>query len=438
MNMKNHSIASIAALMFTSLLLFCGCEEGTKTPVTPEEDTPTNFFIYEGYEFVINSVVRFDKGDNSVELWLSPVAGLSTIAEIESLGDYVVLCTHQSYLGSRDRFSGTTSKNSFIRFTDKEYAYGSKGTAYIEAAIDGQDITLSFLAENLYAKSAEPKPALAIEGAYSGPFTTDTEKELVNEWEYGKNRRPLYSATYYTREDGGDSAVTLYGENGKEQISIILTPDNIDKNFIFSASDKIKGVKLTYSGGADFDLTGAAGTIRTKLIDKKTIEAYINVSRGDITLQVQYQGEYNNKVIKTNRYIYDYEGSSSYEGNHEIVKLMVDTGTHYSSFYFSPAKGYNMQSANSTHMPILKIPNNIINVGMKKFVDLDDGWDFAFDLMQVWPDNGDEYKTHAADTDWIIVTHKDGIYEIEFVLNGVATGMPATKIDVHFKGKASE
>ena len=86
-------------------------------------------------------------------------------------------------------------------------------------------------------------------------------------------------------------------------------------------------------------------------------------------------------------------------------------------------------------MPILTIPSSIINSGKKAFTEFTD-WKFEFVEMQVWPFENDEYKPHPASTDWIQVNNTDNVYEVEFVLSGVATGMPACTIDVYYKGEA--
>ena len=98
----------ISFTFMTSLLLMMGsCEKPDSNKPEPEERK--NFFTFETYSFDINSVVKYDKGDNAIELWLSPESGLTTTSQIEKSGDYVVLNTHASYLGSRDRFNAQAS-----------------------------------------------------------------------------------------------------------------------------------------------------------------------------------------------------------------------------------------------------------------------------------------------------------------------------------------
>ena len=191
--MRNTHFALAASIFMTSLFLLAGCTEPDDTTPVVSEDESTCYFIYDGYRFDINSAVKYEKGDNAVEIWLSPLSGLTTSAAIQEAGDYVVLNTHVTYLGKRDRFEGTTSKNSYIRFTDLEFAYGNKGTAYIEADITDGELTLNFMAEVLQTKFS-PTPAVMLKGEYKGSFVTETESEYSNEWGFDRERTGLSSA----------------------------------------------------------------------------------------------------------------------------------------------------------------------------------------------------------------------------------------------------
>ena len=436
--MRNTHLALAASIFMTSLFLLAGCTEpDDTTPVTPEEES-TCYFIYDGYHFDINSAVRYEKGDNSVEIWLSPLSGLTTSEAIQNAGDYVVLNTHVTYLGKRDRFEGATSKNSYLKFTDLEFAYGDKGTAYIEADIIDGELILNFLAEVLRTKDS-PVPAIMLKGEYKGTFVTETESRYSNEWGFDRERTGLSSAVYTTREDGGYSSVTMIDENGNEAVTILMSPENIkNKSFTFTATDKVDGLRLEYLGGADFDLDDASGTIMTKITEDGNLEASVDVLKNGKQLRAQYSGAYVKETVKTNRYIYDYKcnGSfedNSYEGKHDILKFMI-SGEERISFYFSPTEGYTVGSVNSTHMPILTVPASVINDGKKLFKDIA-GWEFAFDMMQVWP-YADEFRPHPADTDWIEINHDGDTYEIEFILSGNASGMDSSSIDVYYKGEA--
>lgn len=431
--MRNTRFALSVSVFMTSLFLLAGCTEPDgNTPAAPEEE-PTCYFIYDGYHFDINSAVKYEKGDNSVEIWLSPLSGLTTSEAIHDAGDYVVLNTHVTYLGKRDRFEGATSKNSYMRFTDLEFAYGDKGMAYIEADITDGELTLNFLAEMLHTKES-PVPVIMLKGEYKGAFVTETESRYSNEWGFDRERARLSSAVYTTREDGGYSSVSMLDENGNEAVAILLSPENINKSFTFTASDKVDGLRVAYLGGADFGIDDASGTIMTKITGDGNLEASVDLLKNGKQLRAHYSGAYSEETVKTNRYVYDYEGNSSYEGRHEIIKLMVKPGAEITSFYFSPSADYKIEGSNYTQMPVLTVQSSIINQGKKSFTEIT-GWEFAFDLMQVWP-YADEYKPHPADTDWIEINHEGDTYEIEFVLSSNATGMQGSSIDVYFKGEA--
>jgi hypothetical protein len=113
---------------------------------------------------------------------------------------------------------------------------------------------------------------------------------------------------------------------------------------------------------------------------------------------------------------------------------MVEDKGGVLKLFFSPSEGYNIAGANSTHMPILTLPSSVINAGKKTFNELTD-WEFAYDVMQVWP-FVDEYRPHPAETDWIEVNRDGNVYEIEFVLTSQGTGSQTSTIDVYYKGEA--
>lgn len=410
-------------------LLILSCDKPT---AEPEPENPTNYFVYEGYSFDINSVVKYDKGDNTVELWLSSEIGLTTISAIEKAGDYVILNTSKEYLGKRDRFNAGSSKGSFIRFgQNKEFAYGNNGTAYIEIAIDGEQVILSFLAQNLYTK-AEQTIKAAIKGSYEGSFVTEVEMPYENAWGLDRSRNALTSARYTTYENGNDAKITLYGENNDEAIKLILSPSLIGRQIYLPASGSLA---LTYDRGLNFNLDNASGSIKTSF-SESIIEVSVDITDGKKRIRASYDGAYESDLVKENRYKYEYEGESPYEGRHEIVKLMVENKGGQCKLFFSPSDGYSMSTANYTHMPILKVPTEIINAGKKSFMELEN-WEFAFDLMQVWPYN-DEYQPHPAKTDWIEINQSGNTYEVEFILSSIATGMPYSSMDVYFNGPASK
>lgn len=431
MRIKAHALSVI---MTVALIVLSGACQKTESPQQEPEER-TNFFTFEGHSLDINSVVQYDKNDHSVELWLSPDVGLNTIAEIKEAGDYVVLNTNASYIGGRDRFSAQSSKDSYIRFNeDLQFSYGNSGVAYIEVSKDNDLITISFLAQKLYSKAVDKADQSAqIQGSYTGKFVTEKEKPYINEWGLNRNHNTISNAvlTMYETDDA-DWNITLLNEDGSEGIMITFPHDKLNQEIQVGSGNAANGVKLYYNGGVDYSLKGASGWIKIMLTSDEQIDISISLLNDGQQLRAEYKGEFSTKLMKQNRYIYSYEGSSSYEGRHDIVNLMVENmGTH-TRFYFSPSEGYSIGNANYTHMPILTVPKSIINEGKFLFMDLRD-WTFEFDLMQVYPYE-DEYRPHPSAEDYVIINHKNGEYEIDMILNGVATSMNASHIDLYYKG----
>ena len=427
--MKLISFAKVAAAAIFGTMLISGCEKPDNGPIS--EAPRTNFFIYNGYSFDINSAVHYDKGDNTVEIWLSPISGLTTSKEIKAGGDYVVFNTHKVFLNDRDRFTAQQSKDSYICFCDQKFAYGNAGTAYIEAQMRNDSLILNFLAEKLYTK-ADVKALSMLSGEYRGTFIVEKDQPYANDWGFDREHAAIAKAVVTTREDGGNSTITLFEANGKEGIRIELPHNSIGKEFLITSSDYPEDIKL-YAGGSRFALKGAAGTIKTTAKETEVIVS-ISLVKDGRQLRAEYSGSYDSKTVKTNRFIYEYGGDSSYEGNHEIVELLVSENGDRLKIGFSPSDGYSFPTANSTHMPILTIPASVVNAGKKTFNELT-GWEFAYDLMQSWPYE-DEYRPHPAETDWIYINREGNVYEIEFVLTSQGTGSYTSIIDVYYKGEA--
>ena len=431
--MKLLSFAKVAAAAILGTILISGCEKPDNGPIS--EAPRTNYFVYDGYSFDINSAVQYDKGDNSVEVWLSPISGLTTSKEIKAGGDYVVFNTHKSFLGDRDRFTNQTSKESYICFGEQKFSYGDEGTAYIEVTMTNDSLKVNFLAEVLQTKNS-PVPAAMLSGSFAGTYTVEKDKPYENDWGFDREHAAIAKATLTTREDGGNSSITLFEADGSEGIRIELPHSSISKELLIKASEYPEDIKL-YTARSRFDLKGAAGTIKTS-VNEDAATVSISLVKDGRTLRAEYSGAYEKETVKLNRYIYDdgYEGKSPYEGNHEIVKLMVEDKGDVLKLFFSPSEGYNIAGANSTHMPILTLSSSVINAGSKKaFNELTD-WEFAYDVMQVWPFVDDEYRPHPAETDWIEVKLDGNVYEIEFVLTSQGTGSQTSTIDVYYKGEA--
>lgn len=428
--MKLTSFAKTATMVILGITLASGCVKPDENP-TGTEEPRTNFFIYDGYSFDIKSAVQYDKGDNSVEVWLSPISGLTTSKEIKDGGDYVVFNTHKSFLGDRDRFNAQSSKDSYICFCEQKFAAGDQGAAYIEAQMRNDSLLVTFLAEKLYTK-VENKPVSMLSGEYKGTYVVEKEQPYANDWGFDREHSAIARATVTTREDGEDSSITLFEADGSEGIRIELPHNNIGKEYLITSSDYPADVNL-YAGDIIFPLKGAAGTIKTKVNETDAIVS-ISLVKDGRHLRAEYAGAYESETIKENRFIYNYDGDSAYEGTTEIVKLMVEDRGELLKFFFSPSDGYTISNANSTHMPIITIPASIVNDGKKTFMELE-GWEFAYDMMQSWPFEN-EYKPYPSYSDWIEVNRDGNEYEIEFILTSQATGMQTGTIDLYYKGEA--
>ena len=425
------SYLKAAALAIFGMTLALGCENPDQTPIGT--DAPrVNYYTDTDYSFDLNSAVQYDKGDNSVEIWLSPVSGLTSSSEIKAQGDYVVLNTHRSYLGGRDRFNSQSSKDSYICFCDQKYAYGNDGTAYIEADIKNDSLKVTFLAEVLQTKYS-PVPAVMLSGTYAGTYIIEKEKAYVNEWGMDREHNAVAKAVITTREDGGNSSVALLEANGAEGIRIELPHSQIGKEHLFTTSETPKDIVLKYNDGAYIDLKGAVGYIKTS-VNGSSISVSVSIIKNDRHLRAEYAGTVETEIVKENRFIFDYEGESPYEGKQEIVKLMVSDNGSAMKLYFSPSEGYSIGNINKTHMPILTVPSSIVNAGKKTFNELS-GWEFGYDVMDVWPYE-DAYRPHPAAEDWIEINCEGNVYEVEFVLSSIGEGMQTSTIDLYYKGEA--
>ena len=427
-----HNVPFKLACLAAVLTVLIGCEQENQSMLPAKQEKESNFFIYDGYSFDIRSAVSYQTGDNLLEFWLSPTEGLTTIKEVESAGDYVVINTHKSYNGTRDRFSGTASDNSSIRFCDMAYKKGDTGSGYIDVNMTDATLTLDFVAEKLYTKSSAA-PSVMLTGKYSGSYAVEQELPYSNEWGIGRERTELTDAVLTIREDGTKTDITLYTALGKA-VNLQFSPERMNKKIILPDT-KIGDILLLYGNDKVFDLKNASGHILTETgTDGITVE--IEVNREDSRLRACYKGTYTTETVKMNRYIYDYEGESSVEGWHDIVKLMVNKSGNFTTFYFSPEAGFSISGANYTHMPILKVPESFINGGRMYVYDLS-GWSLNYDLLQAEMYESDE-KPHPELNDWIEISRDGDEYEIEMIITCKSSFMPTSSIDIYYKGTASK
>lgn len=438
-----HNVSLKLATLFALFISLTACEKPNQEENTNKEKY-SNCFVYDGYSFDIKSVVSYDAGDNLLEFWISSTEGLATADEIEAAGDYVVLNTHKSYLGKRDRFSGSTSDNSSIRFCNEGFKKGDNGNAYIEVTMDQEIVSLNFVAENLYTRASVP---VKIKGNYSGTYVVDVEEKYSNEWGLERDRiqiaDALYSA-YETRKydaatdastyEVGKYAIALSSADGKT-INIQFAANRINTSVTLPTKNDITDIVITYGDGKNFKLNNGIGLFSVKK-DENGISVEVDIKTADSRIRAYYTGTCQTDRVKLNRYFYDYEGESVAEGWHSIAKLMVQGSASSSvKFYFSPSSGYNISNSNSTHMPILTVPSSIINAG-KTYVKNLESWNLSYDLMQVSKYENEE-KPYAGEEDWIEISKDGDTYTINLEITATSAYMMGSSLDIFYKGAAS-
>ena len=425
-----HNVSLKLATLLAIFISITACEKSNQNGGSKQEKE-SNYFVYDGYYFDIKSVVSYEAGDNLMEFWLSSTEGLTTSKDIEAAGDYVVLNTHKSYLGSRDRFSGASSEYSSIRFCNESFTKGDLGNAYIEVAIVDEVLTLDFVAENLSTKAVAATP-VKLKGCYTGTYVVDAEERYTNEWGLNRDRQSITEAIYTTYEDGKD-IVTLT-DSKAINISLQFNPERLNTKVTLPTKNDISDIIITYDNGKIFKLNNSIGFFSVKK-DNDGINVEVDIKDADSRIRVYYSGEYKGVHSKLNRYIYDYEGDSSVEGWHDIVKLMVKNSSTTAKFFFSPSAGYSIGNSNSTHMPILTVPAEIINAG-KTYVKNLNGWSLSYDLMQVSKFENEE-KPHAGDEDWIEISKDGDNYTINLEITATSTTMPGSSLDIFYTGATS-
>ena len=425
-----HNVSLTVATIVAIIISLTACEKQNQGGNTNNEKT-SNFFLYDGYSFDIRSVVSYEAGNNLMEFWLSSTEGLTTAKEIEEAGDFVVLNTHKSYLGQRDRFTGSSSEYSSIRFCNESFVKGNVGNAYIEVSMTQETLTMDFVAENLYTKAAAPTP-VKLKGKYSGTYVVEEEEKFSNQWGLDRERHQISDAVYTTYEDGKD-IITLSSSDGRT-VNLQISPDRLNKKVTLPTKNDISDIIITCDG-KNFNLNNGIGSFLIKK-DEDSIDVEVDIKTSSSRVRVYYSGNYEYKLSKMNRYIYDYEGDSSVEGWHDIAKLMTQGSASSVKFYFSPSTGYSISTSNSTHMPILTVPSSIINAG-KTYVKNLESWNLSYDLMQVSKYESEE-KPHAGDEDWIEISlDADGIYTIDLKITATSSSMYGSSLDIFYKGAAS-
>ncbi len=416
----------ITALALSILSLMTACDE--PQPDVIEDETYTNEITCNGETFAIGSVVRFEQDNNTVQFWISRQEGLTTVDQIEETQGYLIVSTHKSYLGGRDRFS---KNGSFVKYGDLQFATGDEGMGFIEASIAGEELTLDFTIENLHTKASEA----ALKGNYKGGFSSYTEATLNNEWMIGRERQNISGSKLTLREDGGSDRYTLYNTDGTTAIEFSLPQSRRGLPTLLTISETpAAGIEITYDNGKTADLSKTYGTI-TANFNKEEVAVSFDVTVGSERIRAEYQGKFALEVRKANRYIYDsgYPSGSGYDGAFFFEGLKVSEYNSVLTFEFVP---YDTDSRFSD-VPELKI-SDLSLIG-KTDIDMRNtpGWHFEFDKINVDAYENEWKPAPIAGSKLTILQTENG-YIIDMEL---ATEEPTFKyissIDLHYEGPAT-
>lgn len=422
--MKAYTRITVLALSILSLFNACNEPE----PVANEEEKYTNEITCNGETFAIGSVVRFEQDNNTVQFWISRQEGLTTVDQIEETQGYLIVSTHKSFLGGRDRFS---KNGSFVKYGDLQFATGDEGMGFIEASIAGEELTLDFTIENLNTKAAEA----ALQGNYKGAFSSYTEPALNNEWMIERDRQDISGAKLTLREDGGSDRYTLYNTDGTTAIEFSLPQSRRGLPTLLTISETpAAGIEIAYDNGKAADLSKTYGTI-TANFNSEEVAVSFDVTVGSERIRAEYKGKFALEVRKTNRYIYDsgYPSGSGYDGAFFFEGLKVSEYNSVLTFEFVP---YDTDSRFSD-VPELKI-SDLSLIG-KTDIDMRNtpGWHFEFDKINVDAYENEWKPAPIAGSKLTILQTENG-YIIDMEL---ATEEPTFKyvssIDLHYEGPAT-
>lgn len=427
---------SLAVSMLAGLACLFGCRK-TPTPDTIEQDQFTNTFTLDGSEYTIGSVVRFDQDNNTVQFWISQEEGLTTVKSIEEAGDYLLISTHKSYIGSRDRF---TKAGTFVKFGNQRFAYGDEGMGYIETSFSDEEMSIEFAVENLSTKAddAAEELSVALKGDYKGTYATYTEEALDNEWAMNLERFDIAGAHVIFREDGGVDTYTLYDRSGIVAVEFTLPQSRRGLPTLFAMTeDADEAFRIRYNDKYDADMNLAFGSI-IALADEDGLKVSFDITDNENRIRAEYEGSYTSSMVKANRYIYSSGSSygSGYDGKFFLTGLRTEQEFGKIILKFIPEGTDEMYS----DIPELTITDFGL-IGQEK-IDLRNtpGWYFEFDRIAVeCYDN--EWKPAPMAGSWLtIMEMEDGdgiIIDME-----LATEDPTFKyistIDLYYEGEISK
>lgn len=418
-----YAFAAIAA----ALSLTC-CKD--PLPVVGEDVQYANEFVFNGTASSIESVVRFDQDNNTIQFWLSPSSGLTTVDEIEDVGDHVVISTHKSFIGSRDRF---TKAGSFVRIGNSKFATGDEGMGYIESSVIGDTLTLKFAVESLVTKDGDESETV-LYGEYKGVYSTFSDTALLNEWAVDRERKRLTSARFTEREDGGVDRFVLCDADG-DAIEFSLPQSRRGLPTLFNTSDTpMTGITMKY-GENTIDVKDAFGSI-TAMIDESELKVSFDITYDSRRIRAEYEGEYEYASIKANRYIYDsgYPSGSGYDGRFGLEGLRISEFNGVLKMEFLPIG----TDGRFSDIPELQISDMSL-IGRTE-IDLRNtpGWHFEFDKISVDSFENEWKPAPVAGSFLTIIETEDG-YLVNMEL---ATEEPTFKyvstIDMYYEGPVTD
>lgn len=259
----------------------------------------TNSFDFGDDTYAINSVVR-NETVTTIELWLSPVAGLKTISEVTAKGHYAVLSANKTYVGGRDLLQ---KDGSYLAFVNQRMDNTNNAMAFIDMTFDGDYVYLNFKAEDLFVGNVPVNKFFS--GSYEGTFVNH-EQTLQNEWSFNRVIRKLFGAKVHiktvTDENGNflkdendnfiltnNTTFTLYDDESRMHEALSVTiPESKYGTEIVELADILS---LTYDNGKAYELSSSANINNLLLsLNNNIATVDVDLASGGKLLSANYNG----------------------------------------------------------------------------------------------------------------------------------------------------
>lgn len=371
---------SVYALICAGLLSLTACDNKI-VEIEVEQQKPdveyTNTYDFGGDLYQIQSVVR-NETLTTVEFWLSPVAGLTSINDVIAKGNYAVVCANKSYLGGRDLFQKT---GSYIAFERQRKDNTDNAMAFIDMEIDGNYVFLNFKAEDLYINKIPAKKLFL--GSYEGTFVNH-EQILNNEWSYNRVVRSILSGQVLIKTITDENGNFLKDENGKFILTNTTTfilyddaasireairveiPESKYGEDITELSDILS---LNYDAGKTFELSSSANINKLLLsLDNDVATVNMDFVNGANLLSANFNGEVELVEEKPNHIIcqtYDKVNGEWVKTPvpliQEVHKLFVKKTDTFCELYFPTYAGAEIQYKES--YTTLRVPADMVDTG---------------------------------------------------------------------------